>query len=206
MTDRSGPRAHGGDRHWAHGVGLTLAGLLAASLIIGGQLRTSLRDLDCMRAAYATKLELAERKGVVEQRAREQEAALAAAEQKLLTGADVAALTQTIAVAARATGCSIASIQPLNPRVLPRADPNAAKAGGDEAKSAAQMQFVEWSVRVSVRGEYGQIGALLARLNAETRYLNITTLTIEPNGEDRESLACELEIAGYGLRLLTEGG
>jgi len=194
-------------RHIAYGLALLGAGLLLAALPAAQHLRQSLRDLAAIRSAYDAKQAWAGRKDEIEERLRNQEAATAALDAKLMSATDLPGFTQRIAAAARATGCSVQSVQPTEPRILPRPDGKSHEGDPNAAKPEKPVQFVEWTVRVSVQGEYSQLAALLHRLTESgTRFCAITQLALQPNGDERQQLNCDLEIAGYGLRPAPGGG
>ena len=205
---RANTRAAKSDRrrHWAYGVGLTAGALVVAVLPSAGRLGRSARELQRTQSTYTAKLSWVGQSGELERRVRERAAEAAALDAKLLTSADMARLTQAINLAARATGCSVRSTRPGEPRVLPRSEAKGIEARGKGEKPEARTEAVEWPVRVAVQGEYAQIGALLARLSAAPWHVRITRLAIQPSGEDREALSCELELAGYGLRSRPQGG
>jgi len=192
-------------REVLYGAGLTVAGLALLALPLVARLRQSMHDLDRVRATHAARVELASRKGELVRRVREHEAAMAELEARLLTSADLAEFTQLLTVASRAAGCLVISVRPANPRVLPRPEAHGAESGTKDAEKGPRENFVECPVRVTVRGEYGQISALLARLSSEKRHFRIMRLTIGPSGEDRQRLNCELELAGYTLGPPAEG-
>ena len=193
-------RAAGRERdrqQWAYGLGLMLVAALLVVLPTVARLSRGLRDLRRIHETYDQKLSWAGSKGELERRVREQEAATAELDARLLTSAGVAQLTKAINAAARAAGCSVLSIHPADPRVLPRPKP---KDGEDEPA----VERVQWRVSVAVQGEYAQISALLARLRRGPWHLQVWRLAIRPSGEDCEALSCELELAGCGLRPLAE--
>ncbi len=184
-------RADGG-RQWARGLALMLAAGVVAILPAAARLRRGLRDLRCIRATYALKVSWAGNRDELERRVREQGAAMAALDARLLAAADVPRLTRAINAAARETGCAVLSTRPAQPMPLPR--PQAKGKAPDDAAA-----FAQWRVRVELQGAYAQLSALLARLGHETWHLRIRRLVLQPNGEDREALHCELELVGYGL-------
>jgi len=187
-------------RAWAFGLGVTLIAVVAVVLPAAARLQRSMRDLARIRATYAQKRSWAGNKAELERRVAEQEAAVAKLDARLLTGAEVAELARAINEAARAAGCTVRSTRPAAPRILPRA------AGKDAEDSArARREFVSWPIHVVLQGEYAQVSAALARLRAEPWHVRIARLVLRPAGDDGESLVCELDLDGCGLRLVTKG-
>jgi len=191
-------------RQWAMSIGLTAAGMLLLGLPAWLHVSASRRSLEKMRATYAVKMRWVEDKAGLAQRVREAERAVAELESKLLTDTNVPKFTQAVAFAARAAGCRVASIRPLEPRVLPRPDEKEPKEGPRGPKRESRVQFVQSPVQMSLRGEYGQLCALLGRLSSEKWLLHLTRFTLQPEGEDQVNLSCSLEVAGYGLKTLPE--
>jgi len=188
-------------RHIAYGLALLGVGLVVFAAPSAQRLRQSMHELATARSTYAVKQAWADRKGEIEQRLSAQEAATAALDARLMSATDLPGFTQRIAAAARATGCSVQSVQPTDPRILPYPVDKSAEGQGGSAKREKPVQFVEWTVRVAVQGEYDQVAALLHRLSESgTRFCSITQLALQPNGDERQQLNCDLELAGYGLR------
>lgn len=184
----------------AYGLGVTLVAAAAIVLPAAARLQRSIRDLARIRATYAQKRSWAGNKAELERRVAEQEAAVAELDARLLTGAEVAELTRAINAAARAAGCTVRSTRPAAPRTLPRAT------GKDEEDSAeARCEFVRWPVHVVLQGEYAQVSGALMRLRAAPWHVRIARLVLRPAGDDGETLICELDLDGYGLRPVTEG-
>ena len=188
-------------RQWGYGLGIAAALGLLVALPTALRLRTTLRDLQRIKATYAMKLAWVSNKGELERRVEEQEAAFAKLEAKQLNAGQIAAFTQALAAKARALGCAPRSVRPAELRVLPRPDAKAT-AGGAKADKArkAQAQFIECPVRVELQCEYGQLTSLLERLRAGVHYVRLTRLQVRPNEDSRERLDCSIELAGYGLR------
>jgi len=192
-------------RRWVHGVVLSVACVALVVSATLGRLRRSMRELARLEATYATKLALASRTADIESQVLEQDTALVELEARLLTPESIAGFTQSVAVATRAAGCAVASIRPASPRTLPRPDAKAAEASGQGKKAERRAQFLEWPVRLAAVGEYARLRALLMALSSGERCVCVTRMTLKPDGEDRESLRCELELAGYGLGPPREG-
>jgi len=187
-------------RAWAYGLGVTLIAAVAIVLPAAARLQRSIRDLARIRATYAQKRSWTGNKAELERRVAEQEAAVAELDARLLAGAEVAELTRAINAAARAAGCTVRSTRPAAPRILPRA------AGKDAEDSAeAHCEFVRWPVHVVFHGEYAQVSAALTRLRAAPWRVRIARLVLRPAGDDGETLVCELDLDGYGLRPVTKG-
>jgi hypothetical protein len=188
-------------RKWAYAAALALVGGAAAVLPTATRLSRSLRELETTRRTYAARVAWAGKRDEIEQRLRDQEAGAKAVDAKLLTAGDLSSFAQALTVAARAAGCSVQSVRPAEPRLVPRPDAEASKAAG---KGAPRVEWVEWPVRLILQGDYPQISALLDRLRGQERFLRVTRLSLQPVEDDREQLSCELEIAGYGLRPSSE--
>jgi hypothetical protein len=183
------------------GLAVTAAAMLSVALPMGLRLRRSLRELERVKATYARKLEWAQQKGALEKRVREQQAAVAEVDSRLLTEASLPKFTQFIAVAARAAGCRVASIRPLEQRLLPRpGEKGKREATRGAKKEARRAQFVQLPVRVALLGEYEQLCRLLGRLGTGRWYLRVTRLVLQPEGEDRTRVSCDLQVAGHALR------
>ena len=184
---------------WAWGLVLTAAGFLVFVLPATARLRGSFAERETVRRTYDAKLSWVGNKDEIGRRLREQEAAAAALDARLLTTRDVAGVTQAVAAEAREAGCSVRAIRPLEPRALPRPDPRGAGGTPAAARKGAQDDFTEWPIRVELSGDYGQIQALLAGLWGHERYFRLLRLTLQPAIDNREQLNCDIEIAGYGL-------
>jgi Tfp pilus assembly protein PilO len=180
-------------RQWAYGLGLLTAGILLAVLPAAARLRRGMRDLRRARATYALKVSWAGNKDELRRRVAEQAAAVAALDARLLASPELPELTRAINAAAQAAACSVRSIRPSEPLPLPRPVP---KRKGQEPAA----EWVQWRLWIEVQGEYAQVSGLLERLDADSRHLCIRRLVLQPAGEDRETLVCELELAAFGLR------
>ncbi|MFP4057494.1 MAG: hypothetical protein ACLF0G_11560 [Candidatus Brocadiia bacterium] len=190
-------------RQWLYGGALAVAAALFVVLPAAQRLRRSMHSLSTERRTYAGKVSWAANREEMAQRVRECEAEVAELDARLLDGAEVAELTESIAKLARKCGCAVRSIRPLEPRVLGLADegegetPPAREREGD---GGPRTEFLEWPLRMAVRGEYAQVCSLLESLAAGPRSLCLTRLELYPCEGDRERLSCELEIVGGGLR------
>jgi Tfp pilus assembly protein PilO len=177
------------------------AGMLLLALPASLRLRKSLRNLERVRDTYAKKLDWAGQVGALQERVREQEARMAELDDQLLTEDRVPEFTQALASAARAARCRVASIHPLEPRIIPRPELKEKKASAKQEQNAPRSEFVRSAVRMSLVGEYGQLCVLLSRLASLKWHASLARLALQPDGEDRVSVTCSLEVAGYRLKM-----
>lgn len=187
-------------RRWAYGAGLTALGAVLVVWPAAEGLRASMRDLARAQSTLDAKLRFVANGNVVRRRLAESRERLRALEEQIVTDKGLAGVTRTLALAARATGCSVLSTRPASARVIPRPGGEASRPRDKGKKARARPDFVEWRTRATVRGEYAQLVALLERLSSEQRRFRATRLVAHPSGDDRINVLCELEIAGYGLR------
>jgi len=193
-------------RQWIHGLILAAIALSLTTVPAGGRLWRSLRGLRKMRETHAAKLAWAAKKPEMERRVSDQEKTMAALNAKLFVESDEGDFTQAVTAAARAARCAVRSVRPMAPRTLADPDSEAAANQSKSSQKKPSVEFLERPVRLIVQGEYGQIDALLQSLEKETRVTRICRLRLQPNRGDRKHLHCELEIAGYDLRVEAEGG
>jgi len=186
-------------RQWVCGLVLSAVAALVIVEPAARRAQESARNLRRIQATYAMKLSWVSNKGVLEQRVEAEETAAAELEAKLMGSAEAPKFAQKLSVVARAAGCAVLSTRPEASRVLPRPEAEGT-GGGAKGKATPSADFVEWPVQVSLLGEYNHVRELLTRLRAGKWYLRITRLALRPSADDCESLNCDLELAGYGLR------
>jgi hypothetical protein len=180
--------------------------MLAATVLVvlptTARLRRGLHNLGRIRVTYTQKLSWAGNQDELERRVGGSEAAMAKLDAMLLDEGEVPQLTRAVNAAARAAGCSLLATRPTDARVVH--GPAAREGKREGAKPAAET--LQWRVTVEVQGEYSAIAALLAKLRDEPWHLQLLRLNLHPSDDDRETLRCEFDLAGYGLRPRADGG
>jgi len=187
-------------RYWRYALGLTVLGLLAVAVTVGVRLWQATARLRRARATYAAKVAWASNKDELVRRVKQQEAAVAEAQDALLGPDDVGEFTREVGTIARRVGCLVQSVQSLAARPV-----SAKGAGGPRLRGKGSQQddladVVEWPVRMCIRGSYKQICSLVGELHSHRRYLSVTQLVLHPSDHDRRFLTCDIDVAGYELQ------
>ena len=192
-------------RQWVYGLIFAAIALACTAGPGGVRLWRSLRARRTIRATYAAKLAWAAKRPEIERRVRDQEKATAELDARLFMESDEGDFTQAITAAARAARCAVRSVRPLTSRILGGPETKTTANRSASAQKKPSVEFLERPVRLILQAEYGQVGALLKRLEADTRVVRVRRLKLQPYRNDRKRLHCELEITGYDLRTEAEG-
>jgi hypothetical protein len=183
-----------------YGASVLVVCLLVTALPLFVRLQRRRNALASVRRTYHAKVVLASRTDWLARRLAEQEAIVADFAERRLTDEDRSALTREITAAARAARCTVEYTRLPEPRVLPNPREQTSAKKGIAVRAKVSKQFMEWPVRVTVSGEYRQIMVLLATLARSERHMRLARVAIQPRGDERERVSCELEISGYGIR------
>lgn len=193
-------RSLGTRRHLGYGACILAACLLIIATPLFVRLQRRRNGLASVRRTYNVKVVMASRTDWLARKLEEQKAMVADFSNRHLTDEDRSALTREITAAARAARCTVDYTRLPEPRVLPNPREQTAAKKRLAVRAEETKQFMEWPVRVTVSGDYRQIMVLLATLARSERHMRLTRVAIQPRGDEREQVSCELEVSGYGVR------
>jgi len=187
-------------RYWGYASGLTVLGLLAVAATVGVRLWQATSRLRRARTTYAAKVAWASNKDELVRRVKQQEAAVAEAQDALLGPDDVGEFTREVGAVARRVGCLVQSVQSMAARPVSDQGSGGPRRRGKGSPQDHLAEVVEWPVRMCIRGSYKQICSLVGELHSHRRYLSVTQLALHPNDQDRKFLTCDIDVAGYELQ------
>ena len=160
------------------------------------KVRGSLKALKTARSTFRAKAAWMTDKPALEQRVLSAEKRVAEVEAMLVDARGVGAFAQRMARLVQQSGGMIRTVQPVEARTIEM------EAGPRRKSKSARprpVEFFERPLNLSFVADFGQLIALLDSLRKDRAYLQVTKLKVQPNGDDRQTLLCDLEITPYSV-------